>query len=425
MLTSGKRTLRFFGVGSNIMLMDASSKKFLSSSSKRKRFQRNIVGSTMSSPGDMTSVFVPGNRLVSPLNESLLCLTKVALPVNQFVDASSSRHEEGFDNESKDNLPENGGVAVDMAVSSVCSMWPERTIVMSISTMPSNANSEGTAPDGWKKISQDTKKKPLIKGNGMKIKLSVSRESSVDKSHEKNLDATSSRKDLESERFQFGATSSSSKVSGSFRRASLKEVKGSPVGTVSSSPLKAPNLDKLSPAAGRTISRKAHAKSSIWPEVQEKLLEGEGKEEGKAKRARDKLINEPSKKQKVDDNTNTSELKELMQIIPDEKEVAIDAIHLPVKAPKIVGWKIYKEGKKSYYQIIRADGKSQMYMIFSQMLRSFDREDLEDLYKLVKAKYGSTRPVEDLDLLLWGDLKTMFEPSIEDDVWRQQQGYKV
>ncbi|GJU63423.1 hypothetical protein Tco_1245258 [Tanacetum coccineum] len=41
-------------------------------------------------------------------------------------------------------------------------------------------------------------------------------------------------------------------------------------------------------------------------------------------------------------------------------------------------------------------------------------EDLEDLYKLVKAKYESTRPVEDLDLLLWGDLKTMFEPHVED-----------
>ncbi|GJY90339.1 cullin, conserved site-containing protein, partial [Tanacetum coccineum] len=83
--------------------------------------------------------------------------------------------------------------------------------------------------------------KPLIKGNGMKIKLS------------------------------FGATSSSSKVS--CRRASLQEIKGSPVGSVSSSPLKAFNLDKLSPAAaGRTISRKAHAKSSIGPEVPRKLL---------------------------------------------------------------------------------------------------------------------------------------------------------
>nr|GEY53243.1 hypothetical protein [Tanacetum cinerariifolium] len=56
------------------------------------------------------------------------------------------------------------------------------------------------------------------------------------------------------------------------------------------------------------------------------------------------------------------------------------------------------------------------------MLESFDREDL---YKLVKAKYGSTRPVEDLDLLVWDDLKTMFKPHVEDDVWRKQQGYKV
>ncbi|GJR81442.1 hypothetical protein Tco_0152227 [Tanacetum coccineum] len=62
---------------------------------------------------------------------------------------------------------------------------------------------------------------------------------------------------------------------------------------------------------------------------------------------------------------------------------------------------------------MRADGKFQTYMIFSQMLKSFDRQDLEDLYKLVKAKYESTRLVEDLDLLLWGDLKTMFEPHVE------------
>ncbi|GJZ74877.1 putative ribonuclease H-like domain-containing protein, partial [Tanacetum coccineum] len=81
--------------------------------------------------------------------------------------------------------------------------------------------------------------------------------------------------------------------------------------------------------------------------------------------------------------------------------------------------------EKSYYQIMRADGKSQMYMLFSQMLKSFDRGDLEDLYKLVKAKYKSTRPVEDLDLLLWGNLKTMFEPHVKDTIWRNQQGYKV
>nr|GEX21107.1 uncharacterized mitochondrial protein AtMg00810-like [Tanacetum cinerariifolium] len=43
------------------------------------------------------------------------------------------------------------------------------------------------------------------------------------------------------------------------------------------------------------------------------------------------------------------------------------------------------------------------------------KEDLEDLYKLVKARYGSTRPVESMDHLLWSDLKTIFEPHIEDE----------
>nr|GEZ82973.1 hypothetical protein [Tanacetum cinerariifolium] len=84
-----------------------------------------------------------------------------------------------------------------------------------------------------------------------------------------------------------------------------------------------------------------------------------------------------------------------------------------------------RDRKKSYYQIVRADGKFQKYMIISQMLKSFDREDLEDLYELVKARYGSTRPVEIMDYLLWSDMKIMFDPHVEDKVWKMQQGYKV
>ncbi|GJY59490.1 hypothetical protein Tco_0459382 [Tanacetum coccineum] len=84
------------------------------------------------------------------------------------------------------------------------------------------------------------------------------------------------------------------------------------------------------------------------------------------------------KRQKVEDDKETAELKQCLEIIPDKEEVTINAIPLAVKK---------------------------------------DLEDLEDLYKLVKAKYESTRPVEDLDLLLWGDLKTMFEPHIKDEVF--------
>ncbi|GJW90607.1 putative ribonuclease H-like domain-containing protein [Tanacetum coccineum] len=147
--------------------------------------------------------------------------------------------------------------------------------------------------------------------------------------------------------------------------------------------------------------------------------------EGSSKRAGEELEQESIKKQKVDEDKDTTELQSLMEVIPDEEEVTINVVPLAVKSPSIVDWKIHKEGRKIYYQIIRADGKSQIYMVFSHMLKSFDREDLETLYKLVKAKYGSTRPVEDLDLILWGDLKTMFEPNVEDIVWRIQTDYKV
>ncbi|GJT33291.1 hypothetical protein Tco_0923710, partial [Tanacetum coccineum] len=113
--------------------------------------------------------------------------------------------------------------------------------------------------------------------------------------------------------------------------------------------------------------------------------------------------------QKVDDVQETAEvkddqeaakIKELIEIVPDKEEVAIDVIPLATKPPSIVDWKIHKKGKKTYYQIIRVDGSSKMYLVFSHMLKSFDKEDLETLWKLVKAKHGSTRPEEGYERVL-------------------------
>nr|GFC36273.1 hypothetical protein [Tanacetum cinerariifolium] len=58
--------------------------------------------------------------------------------------------------------------------------------------------------------------------------------------------------------------------------------------------------------------------------------------EGSSKRAGEELTQEKSKKQKVDDDKETSELEMLMEIIPNEEEVAIDTNSLVVKSPKIV-----------------------------------------------------------------------------------------
>ncbi|GJT15899.1 hypothetical protein Tco_0874605 [Tanacetum coccineum] len=69
-----------------------------------------------------------------------------------------------------------------------------------------------------------------------------------------------------------------------------------------------------------------------------------------------------------------------------------------------------------YFQIIRADGSSKRYSSMIQMLQSINREDLETLWKWVKAKHRNTRPEEGYERVLWGDLKVMFEPDVESKV---------
>ncbi|GJZ21919.1 putative ribonuclease H-like domain-containing protein [Tanacetum coccineum] len=71
---------------------------------------------------------------------------------------------------------------------------------------------------------------------------------------------------------------------------------------------------------------------------------------------------------------------------------------------------------------IRADGNSQMYLTFGKMLKNFDREDLEVLWSIVKARFKKTEPVNYMDTFLHLNLKTMFEHHIEDNVWKNQQG---
>ncbi|GKG14182.1 hypothetical protein Tco_0353782, partial [Tanacetum coccineum] len=59
--------------------------------------------------------------------------------------------------------------------------------------------------------------------------------------------------------------------------------------------------------------------------------------EGSSKRAGTELEQEITKNQKVDNDQKVARIKELMEIVPDKEEVEIDAIHLAVKPPSIVG----------------------------------------------------------------------------------------
>nr|GEZ17483.1 hypothetical protein [Tanacetum cinerariifolium] len=102
-------------------------------------------------------------------------------------------------------------------------------------------------------------------------------------------------------------------------------------------------------------------------------------QESSSKRAVDELDQGRSKKQKVKDNKEQEELKRCLEIIPDDRDdVTINTTPLSIKN-QIINYKIYKEGKKSYFQVFRADGNSHMYYTFSKMLKNFNREDLEVL----------------------------------------------
>ncbi|GJZ67457.1 hypothetical protein Tco_0630697 [Tanacetum coccineum] len=149
----------------------------------------------------------------------------------------------------------------------------------------------------------------------------------------------------------------------------------------------------------------------------------ETRTEESSKRARDELESDMSKKQKIDehvevekDDQEEAKMKRNIEIVKDD-EVAIDAIPLATKPPVIVEYQIDKDGRMGYFKLIRADRSSKRYSSMIKMLQGIDREDLETLWKLVKAKHENTRLEDDYERVLCGDLNVMLEPDIKSDVW--------
>nr|GEU56583.1 hypothetical protein [Tanacetum cinerariifolium] len=149
---------------------------------------------------------------------------------------------------------------------------------------------------------------------------------------------------------------------------------------------------------------------------QEKEVEVESsKKEGES------LEQEIAKKQKIEQETE--ELKKHLKIVSDDDDdVYKDATPLASKIP-IVDYKIHTERNRPYFKIIRADGNHMLFMSFSTMLKNFDREDLESLWKIVRERFKKTEPKNYTDDFLLNTLKIMFEkPNVEANVWKDQKG---
>ncbi|GJS52730.1 hypothetical protein Tco_0626092 [Tanacetum coccineum] len=78
-----------------------------------------------------------------------------------------------------------------------------------------------------------------------------------------------------------------------------------------------------------------------------------------------------------------------------DKEESVEAMNptpLDTKSNIVANWKIFQQGERSIYQIIRANGAD--------------------------TKYGTNRPEDAYDRVLWSDLRTMFDPPLnEDAIW--------
>ncbi|GJY37915.1 hypothetical protein Tco_0424279 [Tanacetum coccineum] len=135
------------------------------------------------------------------------------------------------------------------------------------------------------------------------------------------------------------------------------------------------------------------------------MVKDSGKEDGDSqkqaesskKRSRAEHDEESVKKQKLEDEAEREELRACLDIVPGD-DIAMDFESLATKYP-IINWKTHILTENIlYYQIIRADGSSKNYKIFSRMLDDFDRQDMIDLYRL---------------------------PSKEDEIWKNQQDYNL
>ncbi|GJZ55417.1 hypothetical protein Tco_0610610, partial [Tanacetum coccineum] len=107
----------------------------------------------------------------------------------------------------------------------------------------------------------------------------------------------------------------------------------------------------------------------------------------------------------------------------DFKGITFDQIEekfFPVKRP-IIDWEVYGEGQIKYWKIVRVGDHTKVYQLFEEMLRKFDKKDLDKLWSLVKETFSTTDPTEDKEKMLWVELKRLYEPDPRDQLWALQK----
>ncbi|GKD89866.1 hypothetical protein Tco_1365373, partial [Tanacetum coccineum] len=113
-----------------------------------------------------------------------------------------------------------------------------------------------------------------------------------------------------------------------------------------------------------------------------------------------KVVKESRKGKAEGGRKKTVARKRIGEKLDDKRDD--EAVNVESLAMKylIVDWKTHiLTENMMYYQIIRADESFKNYKIFSKMLGDFDKQDVLDLYRMVKERFETTSP-EGYDILL-------------------------
>nr|GEX81648.1 hypothetical protein [Tanacetum cinerariifolium] len=130
-----------------------------------------------------------------------------------------------------------------------------------------------------------------------------------------------------------------------------------------------------------------------------------------------------AKRRKLSKEAQEAEdLRKRLEVVEDEDDdVFVEATPLASKV-HVVDYQIVLIDNKPRFKIIRADETHQLYISFATLLKNFDKEDLETLWRIVKDIFSTSKPTNFSDEYLLLTLKTMFEePDGQDAIWRNQK----
>nr|GEW13954.1 hypothetical protein [Tanacetum cinerariifolium] len=127
----------------------------------------------------------------------------------------------------------------------------------------------------------------------------------------------------------------------------------------------------------------------IWKQIKDFVSMSSTEEAQRVKRKGLRLDQGSSKRMKTSEDVFEEDLKGMMQLVPVE----------------------------------RLGGHTTVYQFFVDMLKQLDREDLHQLWALVKETLIIRHATKDKEKELWIELKRLFEPDFEDQLWTHNQNF--